>query len=283
MPSRSTTTALTCVQQRADQQRADIPGCTVDVLWDPRRDTMTELIAKDPIDQWLLELVPGRSFVDIGGIGMDSCNERVTLAAKAGASVYKMADIRPGDHFEWENFRSICRQRDVSDVVEIDGVDIRNRESLARIGRCDIVHSTGILYHVPSPAEVLWNLRSITGRYLITNTVTFPGQVTNEYGTVELPHGGVLFGAALTDEERRVLSKHYHDKFGWTVDQTAPRPGEAPPGIEWIEDGEFTCWPYWYLYTDHAFRCLLTLCRLNVLEEWKWADHTLQVLCELDD
>ena len=238
--------------------------------------------AKDPIDQWIIDRVKGRSFVDIGGIGVDSCNERVTLAAKAGAHVYKMADIRPGEHHEWSTFRRICREKGVHGVVELDRVDVRNRANLReRVGVCDIVHSTGINYHLPSPADGIWNVRSITGRYLITNTVTFPQRVENEFGSVILPEGGVLFGAALTEAERRVLNKYYKNSLGWDMDCVSPQPGlDSASGMNWIEGDELCCWPYWYLYTDHAFRSLLAVCKLRILDEWKWHDHALAVLCE---
>jgi hypothetical protein len=236
--------------------------------------------AKDQTEQWIIDRVEGRSFVDIGGIGVDCINERVTLAARAGASTYKMADIRPRDYYEWDTFRRICREKGVDGVMEIDRVDVRNRTDLQRIGVCDFVHSTGINYHLPSPADAIWNLRSIIGRYLITNTVTFPGHIENEFGSVTLPDCGVLFGAALTEADRLVLNKHYKDRFGWDMDYASPRPGTDSPGMNWVENGELTCWPYWYLYTDHAFRSLLTVCKLRVIDEWKWEDHTLQVLCE---
>jgi hypothetical protein len=154
------------------------------------------LDAKDLIDRWIIDRVRGRSFVDIGGIGIGSTNERTSIAAKAGASVVKQADIRPADFWEWSTFREVSAAKNVTGVIEIAEVDIRRRETLSAVGRCDIVHSTGILYHVQSPAEALWNLRSITGDYLITNTVCFPGRVSNEFGTVELPDAAIYSGRA---------------------------------------------------------------------------------------
>jgi hypothetical protein len=237
---------------------------------------------KDPIDQWIIDRVAGQSFVDIGGIGVDSINERITIAVAAGASSYTMADIRPRDHREWEVFHGICRDRAVAGVVKLDGVDVRDRINLQkRVGVTDIVHCTGINYHLPSPADALWNLRSITNRFLITNTVTFPGRIENEYGSVLLPDCAILFGAALTDTDRRVLNKYYKDKFGWDMDYASPPPGtKSEHGMDWVQGEELCCWPYWYLYTDHAFRSLLAVCKLRILDEWKWCDHALAVLCE---
>lgn len=241
--------------------------------------TMTELKPKDPIDRWIMKVVPGRSFVDIGGIGGDSGNERVTFAAAAGASKYVMADIQPKEFWAWDIFRKKCAAKGLNGAIEMGGVDIRKRETLAQVGSIDVVHSTGILYHVQSPAECLWNLRTIVGKYLIVNTVTFPKKVQNEEGTVEIPDCGILFTAALTSRDRKVVNAYYKRKFNWTMDQVAPTDPFAKCN-PWIERGELTCWPYWYLYTDHAFRALLNVCQLKVIEEWKWEDHCLAALCE---
>jgi len=236
---------------------------------------------KDPTDQWIQTIVPGKSFVDIGGIGVDCCNERVTFALAAGASAAIMADIRPADFFEWEIFRKKCAAAGLSGVVELPRVDIRDRHSMVSIGKCDVVHCTGILYHLQSPAEAIWNLRSVSARYVITNTVIFPGRVENDLGVVEVPDHSVLFTAALSPQDRLVLNKYYKEKFGWTLDQMAPDPAAGNQKMLWVENGELTCWPYWYIYSESAFRSLLRLCQLKIIDEWKWENHCLQVLCEV--
>ena len=40
---------------------------------------MATVNSKDQIDKWISRLVPGKSFVDIGGVGEKAINERVTL------------------------------------------------------------------------------------------------------------------------------------------------------------------------------------------------------------
>jgi hypothetical protein len=103
--------------------------------------------------------------------------------------------------------------------------------------------------------------------------------VSNEFGTVELPDAGILFGAALTAQDRRVLNKHYQDLHGFGVDKMSPPPEDLTADHPWIQDDELTCWPYWYYYTGHAFKALLKVCRFEVLDEWWYQDHALQVLC----
>jgi hypothetical protein len=39
----------------------------------------TVIEPKDQIDKWVARLVPGRSFVDIGGVGERAINERIAV------------------------------------------------------------------------------------------------------------------------------------------------------------------------------------------------------------
>jgi hypothetical protein len=166
---------------------------------------------------------------------------------------------------------------------ELGGIDITSPESLKRVGKVDVVYSTGILYHLPSPPDALWSLRSIVGEYLITNTINFPNKVANEFGTVELPDCGVLFLPAMTAAERKVIGKYYQDKFGsqpgWRdIDHMSPQPHD-PGKPQYVEGDKLSFQPNWFYYSDNAFRALLRLCRFEILEEWKWQDSNLHVLC----
>ena len=243
----------------------------------------TTIEPTDQIDKWIARLVSGKSFVDIGGIGARATNERITFAHSAGARSCVMADIMPTTHYEWDIFRKKCASLGLPEFKELAGVDVRSREGLKQLGKVDVVHSTGILYHVASVPDALWSLRSIVGEYLITNTITFPKKVANEFGTVELPDCGVVFLPSMTDAERKVIGKHYQDKFRSrpevkSVDFMSPRPGEEAT-VQYVEYGELSCGPNWFFYSDNAFRALLRVCRFEILDEYNWQDHTLQVLC----
>ncbi len=243
----------------------------------------TTIGPRDQVDKWIARLVPGKSFVDIGGLGESAHNERITFAHSAGARSCVMADIEPTTRHEWDVFRKKCNSLGLPAFGELGDVDIRSRESLKRLGKVDVVHSTGILYHLPSVPDALWSLRSIVGEHLITNTITFPKKVANEFGCVELPDCGVLFLPAMTEAERKVIGKHYQDKFasrpGWKgVDFTSPRPDDQNK-VQYVEYGELSCGPNWFFYSDNAFRAVLRMCRFEILDEYKWRDHTLQVLC----
>lgn len=245
---------------------------------------MTTLLKpRNRSEEWIAEIVAGKSFADIGGIGENASNERVTFAHAAGARSCVMADLFPTTHHEWDTFRRKCASLGMPAFKELGGVDITSPESLKRVGKTDIVYSTGILYHLPSPPDALWSLRSIVGEYLITNTINFPNKVANEFGTVELPDCGVLFLPAMTDAERKVIRKYYRDKFGsqpgWRdVDHMAPLPDDVGKP-QYVEGGRLSFQPNWFYYTDNAFRALLRVCRFEIVDEWKWKDSNLHVLC----
>src|SRR6266446_4556205 len=69
------------------------------------------LTAKDQIDEWIASVVPNQTFADVGGIGVNSVNERLTFAIKCGAKSATMVDFRPSDYYEWDLFRRICAQK----------------------------------------------------------------------------------------------------------------------------------------------------------------------------
>src|SRR5208337_114890 len=108
-------------------------------------------------------------------------------------------------------------------------------------------------------------------------------EVTNEFGTVTLPDCGVLFLPAMTEVERKVIRKHYQDKFGRTpgwknIDHMVPQPSDMEKP-QYVEGGRLSFQPNWFYYSDHAYRTLLRLCGFTILEEWKWEDSNLHVLC----
>ncbi|GAA0607908.1 hypothetical protein GCM10009416_50910 [Craurococcus roseus] len=237
----------------------------------------------DPIHRWIADIVPGRSFVDIGGIGEWSKQERVTQSVAAGAARSAMADIEPADSEYWRFFHKLMYKHGIArDAYDSHAeVDVTRADLAERLPPSDVVHCTGVLYHCPDPVAAVDNLRRVTGRWLIVNTVVCPQRVENAAGTLALPSGAALFLPGLSEAERDVLRLHYRTKFGWSIDDTAPRP--RAPGVKMphvMPDGRLNHWPYWWLFTIHSFRSLLQLLRFDIRDEWTWEDHAHCVLCE---
>jgi SAM-dependent methyltransferase len=230
----------------------------------------------DPVEAWIGSVVRGRTFADIGGIGMDAANERITFAVEHGAAAATMIDIRPPDYYEWERFREICASKGISEYRELPSIDINDPELVGKVGTYDVVHCTGIFYHLPSPLAAFENLRRVVGEYLIINTVIAPGVIENRLGRLEFPGSLAVFLPGISEHERSVLGEHYRVKFGFSIDSFAPRISDQHKGdMPWHDGTGFTCWPYWWLLTASAFRALIELMGFQILDEWTYEDHAL--------
>jgi SAM-dependent methyltransferase len=135
------------------------------------------------------EHAPGRSFADIGCMwGVNG--EYAFLAEEAGATRVAAVDVF-GPTPEFEENRTARKSR-----VEFILGDVSRDETLARIGRVDVVFCAGVLYHHPSPFDLLVALRRICGQTLILRTSTIP--------EVEgLPNAAVYF--PMLSEQGRAL------------------------------------------------------------------------------
>lgn len=111
--------------------------------------------------------VRGKSFADIGCMwGVNG--EYAFLAEESGATRVLGVDVF-GPTPEFEEKR---RQR--NSAVEFVLGDISRADTLARIGQVDVVFCAGVLYHHPSPFDLLVALRRICRETLILRTSTIP-------------------------------------------------------------------------------------------------------------
>jgi SAM-dependent methyltransferase len=109
----------------------------------------------------------GKSFVDVGCMwGVNG--EYAFLAEDAGATVVKAVDLfGPTPEFEATHFAKR------SSVQFILG-DITQSSTLNAIGEMDVVFCAGVLYHHPSPFDLLVALRRICRKTLILRSSTIP-------------------------------------------------------------------------------------------------------------
>jgi len=110
---------------------------------------------------------PGQSFADIGCMwGVNGAYS--FLAEEAGATAVKAVDVfGPTPEFEAE------KQARDSGVEFILG-DATHPDTLSRIGVVDVVFCAGVLYHHPSPFDLLVALRRMCRKKLILRTATIP-------------------------------------------------------------------------------------------------------------
>ena len=142
-----------------------------------------------PMLDAISEHAPGRSFVDVGC--MWGVHGRYTfLAEEAGASRAVGLDVMAPTP---ECRAEIQRRGSKAEFLTGDLTDPVVRE---KVGVVDTVFCSGVLYHHPSPWDLLLSLRQMTGSVLVMGTQTIP----------EVPGlpGAAVYWPALDDEQRRL-------------------------------------------------------------------------------
>lgn len=125
--------------------------------------------------------VPGRSFADVGCLW--GIHGKFTFLAEAsGATSVTGVDVfGPTEEFERERRARSSRVRFVLG-------DVTRPETMAEIGKVDVVLCAGVLYHHPSPFQLLVALRAICGSTLILRTSTIPEVPGTPNAAMFYPH-----------------------------------------------------------------------------------------------
>lgn len=119
------------------------------------------------LPEYIREYAPGRSFVDIGCMwGVNG--EYAFVAEEAGATLVKGVDVfGPTPEFT-------AKKEERGSSVEFILGDAGQPETMARVGVADVVFCAGVLYHHPSPFDLLVALRRMCRQTLILRTSTIP-------------------------------------------------------------------------------------------------------------
>jgi 2-polyprenyl-3-methyl-5-hydroxy-6-metoxy-1,4-benzoquinol methylase len=208
-------------------------------------------------DQWIKDLVPGKSFVDVGGL-WGTVNEKVTVAAKAGAASTAMLDVTPLGQPLWQAFYERCASLGVSGYQALSAsIDEPGLEK--EVGQFDVVHCSGVIYHCPNPLHTLTQLARISREHLILTTTVIPSMVSNNKGTITVPPGGALFVPYLPHDQREILKEHW--EAGGVSDAIG---GITEQPLEWhVEDHG----PWWWLFPVLTVRQLIMAAGFDVLED----------------
>ena len=222
----------------------------------------------DPRDRFVHQVSNGRTFADVGGL-WGTVNERATVAHFAGASEVTMLDLSPvGSHW-WQKFEVRREELNVPPVRAICG-DIVKLAAGENPPRFDVVHCSGILYHIPDQFQFLRAMRTITREYLILTSSITETHISNEAGELTVPDGGSLFLPALSQRERAVLKAHW-----W------PTLGDGSLGLT----RDITSWnlddygPWWWLPTTTALARMCEVAGFDVREvEHLWNGHAATLM-----
>jgi 2-polyprenyl-3-methyl-5-hydroxy-6-metoxy-1,4-benzoquinol methylase len=204
-----------------------------------------EAIVGDPRDHFIGRVARGRSFADVGGL-YGTVSEKVSVARSHGATELAMIDIVPEGNELWRAFSDRMQQLGISGYETISDSILDLAESPDH-PRYDVVHCTGVLYHMPDPMRLLTALRSITREYLVLGSAVTATSISGNGETLKIPSAAALFIPALKEGERAILEGYWrpfvgHDALGLTREQ-------KPWDVE-----DFA--PWWWLPTVDCMRAM---------------------------
>ncbi len=217
-------------------------------LWKRYRRVRGQLVERaGTLEDLITRFAPGRRFVDVGC--MWDVNGRYTfLAEEVGAVSARGVDVmEPTPEFENERVRRASR-------VEFIRGDILAREALEQIGAHDVVFCAGVLYHHPSPYELLLRLRDICEQTLILRTSTVPENSRLPNMAVFWPH--------LSASQRRLWSKA----------------GGRQLGIDNAFDAADGYGNWFWGFSPTCLRSVLRVVGFEVIEEY-YAAMAITVVC----
>lgn len=197
----------------------------------------------DPRDQYIGKVVKGKSFADVGGL-WGTVNEKVSVAHRYGASSLAMIDISGPEL--WAPFEERRQALGLPEVRCIRG-DVIALAETSPGPKFDVVHCSGLLYHMPNPMQLLVALRKMTSEYLVFTSAVSSTVVKSDQGVLEVPRAAALFVPALQGKEREILSSYWQRFVGNGAI------GLTHAAASWNPD-DFA--PWWWLPTVEALRAM---------------------------
>ena len=199
----------------------------------------------DVRDTYISQVVAGKSFADVGGL-WGTVNEKVSVAHAHGARTLTMIDVSPQDSALWTQFDERRQGLHVPDVECVSG-DVLALAETASCPQFDVVHCSGVLYHMPEPVRFLCALRKMTRKALILTSAITATRVKSKKGVLDIPEAAMLCIPALHGREREIIQSYWYDivgdsAFGLTQDIPA-----------WDTE-DFG--PWWWLPTAEALRAM---------------------------
>jgi hypothetical protein len=225
---------------------------------------------RDLRDKYIGKVVKGKSFADVGGL-WGTVNEKVSVAHAYGADALTMIDISPPGGELWRLFEDRRWALRLPEVRCISN-DILVLADTSPSLQFDVVHCSGMLYHMADSMRFLAALRKITREYLVLTSAVTATRVENDQGVLTIPEATALFVPALQGRECAVL-KAYWQRFvgdgaiGLTRETAAWRPDDFAPWW-WLPTVAalkamcaatgFACQEGGYTWNDNAYVQLLS-------------------------
>ena len=185
-----------------------------------------------------------------------------------------MIDIAPLNHELWRQFDARM------DAFHLHGYDKISANAVAadfadRVGHFDVVHCSGVLYHLPNPFELLVAMRTITSEFLILTSMTIPLVIENSAGKMEVTGGRAIFVPALSETSRAIVREHF-TSLGMR--------GDAIQGLsqcDWLTPaGRPNFGPWWWLMPADVIKAMLDSLQFEILREGEsWRGLAASFFC----
>lgn len=209
--------------------------------------------AADPRNVFIKRVAEGKSFIDIGGLS-EVVYERVSVAHAAGARDLALMDVEGPSCPWWPQVRERLTGRGVGECKFISG-DIMTSE----VTTYDVVYSSGVLYHLPSPVPYLARLRQMTRDYCILTSTTVPTRLTVDREKLQLPSASMLVIPALAGRERQLVVEWFKRRGRDDVTYTEERFG----GLRNLTN----YYPNWFIPTVAAFKAMAICAGFAIVDE----------------
>lgn len=188
----------------------------------------------------LRRIVPGKSFVEFGGMLIDG--EISFLAEELGATSVTLVDeMEPSAKFQDELSRR-------NSTVRFQRGDLHDPRLIRDLGPHDVVWCTGVIYHSPNPYEQLEHLRALTREWMYLGSHVIP----------EIPgfrNACIWYPGLDEDDMAAYASLHDHPETCWGIGQ----PFDTTPGNGYAN--------FWWGITPSALRAMVEYARFDVVEE----------------
>lgn len=236
-------------------------------------DTTVASDSKPSVNKWIGTFAKGKSFADLGGL-WGTLNERVSVAMQAGARSATMVDVTPQGEELWRAFDRRLAEKSLSGYHRIVA-DLAAHDSAARTGCYELVHCSGVIYHLPEPLRLLRNLRLIATERLIIGSMVVPEAIKNSAGSLSLGGGRAIYVPGLAGKARAVVTRHFEQLnlpiHGITADMNMP----------WFIDGQPNYAPWWWLITPQLLRSMVETVGFKVVgQSEEWEGRAIALLCE---
>jgi hypothetical protein len=205
----------------------------------------TTMTSADPRDDFISQVVPGQSFAEVGGL-WGTINEKVSVAHRNGAASLHMIDITPEGNELWQRFDDRMLELGIRDVgcTSADLLDLAARPDRPSY---DVVHCSGILYHISDPIRFVTAIRRLTRRHLVLTSAVTGTRIESDEGVLELPDSTCLFVPALRGREQAIVASYWRRFVG---DGAV---GITRPESRWRPEDTV---PWWWLPTVEALKAM---------------------------